>query len=635
MKKYLVYETQYSPFWLKNENKPEKNFFNSINFNWKLIPINPNFISEVEVNFMVNDLNKIYYKIESYDENNTLIETLYFGYESVKKRFTEGFLINLRLDIWATYNMELLNNLQQTDAIIKFDRATISVSNFKPFPIYNEQLISSSWKKINNPNIDVSWTQLNLFDNNKSYYQFYDENGNFKSNKQLKECKLVYKGNDFNQTNKIVNKYLVAYLNNEYLLFPDFTFNFDNSIRENNTNAIVSNSINVDNNQLASLFHIEGKIYNDSGNLENIQFKKINRLDDLNTIIGKSKIWGAKTDIFWFYGPDIKTLIEKFKLDFFIINENNHYFTFCLRLNYYGKVANNVFNNVIEGSKLISKDLNSDTFFTNAEKQILIGNTKLKLKELINNDYLLFFNQAGFKLIPTNQTNKELLKIIDYGDLLPTNKDQYLQYVNSVRNSVNTGYWTNRESNEFDLGIKGAKGLIESFKNPTKAFSNAFSIVSGGANLIFKDSLTIKRMEAKYKDINNSLSAAPETSNLNDLANYLIPFNWSITTGKNISGVIPYYFSVYDWLEPVKIDLNNIFLYYGFELNNYYPLNQVNNQGNCYYLQINEEWISNNLYQLYFNKDTSIIRLCCEQFINGVRVWKKEFNNNNFIVDFR
>lgn len=642
---YKIYTTEYKPFWINNENKPDNSFFENINFNWiELNNTGVNYSTEQTITLFVENDKFIYFKIYDSVKN----KDYYFHFESVLKRMDKGVLIKAKLDTWVTFNLKIVTDLIANNKVAKIDRGTIRLSDFVQYPIYNEELLNNSWKKINNPNIGTPWKRLAI-ENRKNYFYKYDNTGKFLGYSLLKDSQLIYKGLDYKQKNKIVNRYLVVYNHNDfkYLLFPDFTFlNEAEHFDINGDSGISSPSYTVKSDNIASLFHLTAKIDNNAGNSEDITFFKLNRKKDLENILTKSKLWSARTDIFWFYGPDLYTLIEKFKLNYRIYNEGNEYFTFCLELPYYGQVAENVFNINISGDKRINKDMEIDSYFSNAEKTIFIGNKPMKYKQLINNDYLLFFNQAGFKLVPTNQTNKELLTIIDYGDILPTNKDQYLQYVNSIRNSVNTGYWTNSKESLWDIGWGSGRAILSTGLDTGKnLYGKNFSAKSYGlpvfdmirntASFIFKDSLMIEKMEAKYKDIFNSLSAFPETSNLFDLSSYLIPQNWLLTTGKDIEGVVPFYFSVYDWLDSVKIDINNTFLYYGFSLNNFYSMRKIANQPNNFYIQFNNEWLNNNLYSMYgVNLDWTIISACLKELSNGIRIWKTEYSDNNFVVDY-
>lgn len=684
---YKVYQTSYKPFWVNGENKPSYNYFNSINFDWQeLINSGANYVNEKTVSLSVKNLDKLYFKIEEI-ENNVVKKVFYYHFENVLKRMDTSMIISCKIDLWATYNIHIENKWITTNPLVKFKRATLQLWDFKQYYVYNDSLLESipDWRAKNNPRVKT-YDRINLV--NKKYgdsinlggeipafenYEYYLDD-KLVSKSWMKNTEIVsnldsyagvYDDNSLNQKifkqptqrNYIYNKYLVVYDNNmhEYLLFPDF------SVIEEDANVTAGKEINelykmIDTSSSKTKFpnlsmdysyspiKVEGEIAKnpDDANNKNwvdITWWKVNNKAGMWYLLNNSSWFAAKSDIGYYYGPDLYTLLTKFKPEWKIMIDekskkvNNltfydgHVF-FAIRLPFNGLSAKNVFDVPSPTPDLIiNENQTSMSYLSGNERFVIIGNTSMRYKQLLNNDYVLRFDASGFKLIPTNQTNNELFQIITYGDILPTQKDKYLEYVNSVRNSVNTGYWTNYSQKWLETGVRGFSGAANSLvKGNVVGFSTGLiNLAANSFSLEYQNSLTIANTKAKYADLKNSLSVVPQTSNIEDIIYYQIPQNW-IRYNKGAAGdLISYQYSIFDWLDTTTVDINNLYVYYGFELNNTYNYAKVSSNEDYYYIQPDLEFLSRNINNLY---DTSIdmnVKVdCINQFGNGVRIFKNE-----------
>lgn len=651
---YKVYTTNYKPYWINSENKPSYDYFSQINFNWTLINGGVNYDSEQLISITVPNLDHIYFKIEEVDKKDVVKSVKYFYFDSVFRRLDNGFVVRCELDIWASYNINIEKHFIDNNSFVKFRRGSINLNNFIQYPVYVDSLLNSinDWKSKNNP-IFSYWNEKILKPG--LFYEYKTDNQSILGKYQTLDSKLLVDFARFYQKNYVFNKYFVVDYEGEYWLFPDFSCSENNTpqdtLNEINKPGISDNYVfyNTINNQGVkyqgdkselNLMRLTAKYVNNSSITNNLVVCKLNTKNDMDYLINKSK-FAAKKNVGYYYGPDLFDLLDsvKFNLDWGIwaeesTNANLGRCFFFVKLPFEGKKVNNLFDNRNNGNTTITSNLNTNTYLTNGERDIVIGNSILKYKQLINNNYTLKFDNSGFKLFPNNQTNIELFNVIEYGDILPTNKDLYLEYVASVRNSVNTGYWTNYAQKQFQLGQKAASGLFNGIvnQNTNSLASTAFNTVSNAISLEFQNSLLIANTKAKYADMKNSLSIKPQTTNVEIQNFYLIPQNWLVNNLNNLTtgNVVSYSYSIMDWLETTIVDINNLFLYYGFEINSTYNYNKIAENENFYYVQIDSEYLSrevNNLYPL--NLDFGVKLGCMNEWTAGIRIFKKDYIESN------
>lgn len=646
---YKIYQTNYKPFWINSENKPSYQYFSRIDFLWNEVnDISVNYINEESVSLTVNNLDTIYYKIEELNADNSIKNTTYFYFNSVLRRLTTGYIISCKIDYWTTFNMNVERYWLEGHQTVKFRRGHLKLNDFKQYPVFVDSLLNSvnDWKSKNNP-VFSYWKEQILKPG--KFYEYKTDNQTILGKYDTVDSKLVVDFAGFYQKNYVFNKYFVVDNEGEYWLFPDFSVGENtpqDMIKELNKQGISNNWVfyNPTTNQGVkyqgekeelNLMRLVGKYVGNGGITNNVVVSKLNTKSDMDYLLNKSK-FAAKKNTGFYFGPNLLDLLDstKFNLDWGIwgeesTNANLGRCFFFLRLPFEGKKALNLFNNVNQGATTITNNLNTNSYLTNAERDIVIGNTVLKHKQLINNNYLLRFDNSGFKLFPFNQTNIDLFRVIEYGDLLPTNKDLYLEYVASVRNSVNTGYWTNYAQKQFQIGQKAVGGLFNAAanQNVNSAINTVFNTVSNSIGLEFNNSLLIANMKAKYADMKNSIGITPQTYNVENQNFYLITQNWLANNLNNLTpgNVVNYEYSVMDWLETTIIDINNLFLFYGFELNNSYLFYKVFNQENFYFAQVDSEYLSRNINALYpLNVDYQLKINAINEWTAGVRVFKKE-----------
>lgn len=654
---YKIYQTSYKPFWINSENKPSSIYFEKIDFLWNEVnDISVNYINEESVSLTVNNLDTIYYKIEELNADNSIKNTTYFYFNSVLRRLTTGYIISCKIDYWTTFNMKVEKSFIDNNSIVKFRRAHLKLNDFKQYPVFVDSLLNSvnDWKSKNTPFIN-EWNEQLLKSNGK-WIKYNKDINRIATTNNIVNGKLIADFSKFYKKNYVFNKYFVVDYEGEYLLFPDFSETIetpqDNLAEANKPGVNESYSAYIENNSNTyhyfyssektnlNLMRIKG--YETTQYNQEWTFCKLNTKSDMNYLINHS-IFAAKKNTGFYFGPDIAMLLDitKFNLEWGIWSEyyqkdNKDYSInlFFIKLPFIGARAFNLFETNNQNVNTIVNNLNTPSYLTNGERDIIVGNTIIKYKQLINNNYLLRFDNSGFKLFPINQTNIDLFRVIEYGDLLPTNKDLYLEYVSSVRNSVNTGYWTNYAQKQFQIGQKAVGGLFNAITNQNagSAISTIFNTVSNAVNLEFNNSLLIANTKAKFADMKNSIGITPQTYNIQNQNFYLIPQNWLDNNLNNLKNgyVVNYQYSIMDWLEPTIIDINNLFLFYGFELNNSYPFYKVFNQENFYFTQIDSEYLTRNINSLYpLNIDYQLKINAMNEWTAGVRIFKKEPNEVN------
>lgn len=124
--KYKAYITDSDKiFWTKNSvDKPRISFFNTLMYNiqWKpLGVITPNFINQFNGSITVDKDNYTYLKLVA-NEGEDNEEIKYFSIDSVSRVLSNGFVVDITLDVFTTYVLKLYSKLE--DKPIKVNRTS-------------------------------------------------------------------------------------------------------------------------------------------------------------------------------------------------------------------------------------------------------------------------------------------------------------------------------------------------------------------------------------------------------------------------------------------------------------------------------------------------------------------------------
>lgn len=133
--KYKIYITDSDKiFWTKNSvDKPTKNYFLSLmeSIEWKeLGNVTPNFINQFNGSITVDKDTYTYLKLVVYERNPTypespmeIKETKYFSVDSVSRVLSNGFVVDITLDVFTTYTLQKVYD-SILDKPVKVNRTT-------------------------------------------------------------------------------------------------------------------------------------------------------------------------------------------------------------------------------------------------------------------------------------------------------------------------------------------------------------------------------------------------------------------------------------------------------------------------------------------------------------------------------
>lgn len=110
--KYKLYGSKAPIWWSKmSEDRPAKAYFQAFPFNWELFDgYQVDWVSQFSGNVVIKDGEYTYFK----QENTATGEITYWFVDDKSKQLTNGSVYVLGLDIWATYNMDIYDDIPET-----------------------------------------------------------------------------------------------------------------------------------------------------------------------------------------------------------------------------------------------------------------------------------------------------------------------------------------------------------------------------------------------------------------------------------------------------------------------------------------------------------------------------------------
>lgn len=614
------YTTTKNIWWSKlDENKPSKFYFDSFNFEWIEIPKCPfGFRNQFQAYTTLENDKYTYFK----RENTLTNEITYWFVDDKVKEMKNGCEYVLGLDIWASYNMSIFENLP-LGFRIGVNRAHVPINNYTDancLGVVDDllQLPQNGYKIVEREtlfNIRVSpetnqklRVTCRAKTPNWSSERTFNFDGTFVNLKQYSTKCYVFsisvKGNN----------------DAEFFVIPECECEGTNSITDiTDNNKLFGNTFDalttITKNQTARFLGIY--------NLPPLNWGIFNWYEEFSTQADSSG--NRKYCCFgWYIGLNgTKYTTNRIEIGgngALTLNKTNQ------ELNTYAKINlnSNFYHNVI--SPNLAFVASGDNLWLN------LGN------------YIAF--SQGFLM----QINSK--DMISWGGQLQSNLQAYNNYLNSIREQMNTGIEMSRTASilggvqsaiNIGLGTGGAiaGGFSGDLSSTMKGVSQGVSGVFSLASSIINHQNTIRQYQAQLADAKNSVKVQFNNTAEKDLKLNLVIDNPVQTTPnwKDIKTVLV--LNEYNGLTTRIV--NDLTFLFGVKINSVIPVDlvkQVLNTPNnaCVYLELQKDYVisrfSNYINRLFPKMNNTLKQVILDAWNVGYRIWNVECDlNNEYIIN--
>lgn len=604
MQKFRFYASRTNIFWNKLcEDRPSKRFFETIDFAWEQLGICMNFINQFQGSITLAEDVYTYFKLEN-DETN---ETTYWFVDSKSKVLSKGVIYQLGLDVWTSYNMNLLEKFTTDNLSLGVERTHLSYGQYQE---YNSMGIIDNLLNVGSSG-DKAYSTIALINGENNVLTFPAKTGSsvdkykYEPNslgKHITKC-YVFATDDNYSDNQ----------GNTFIIFP-----------------VVETSL------------IPSKTTDGNKWLGNI----VRHLVHLTKQIG----WNNR-----FLGVyNLPLFPSELKFDYYF--EFNPNFTstpavrFCyhgIYINLYGTYHDKIFldipKNVLQIKNAISYNnhnawlnifgfINSNVdFYKRQITPLYLFNDNNNNIEINIGEKVVF--NGGFVSI----SNKR--DVIDYGSQLPSNQQNFARYISSINEQKNTNLKVSQDS----AIMGGIQGVTNSFiglatwvggavakdaATSNKGYGQYVSGIFSTAGSILNHVNNKLQWEAQITDAKNSIPVAFNNSAVDDVRINELVENYQTYSG-NLYGAI-----ILKNFEPSGINLNNntTFLY-GVKISNYVPARIIKtnlDKNPCLYLELQNAFVKSVLMQylniLYPKKEFIMKQVIAEAWNVGYRIWNEPCN---------
>lgn len=612
--KYKFYGSKTNIFWSKlDENKPSKQLFDTIDFQWTLFNITPNWVNQFSATIALREDTWTYFKLENTETN----EVTYWFCDGKNKALSNGIVYELGLDVWTSYNMNVFESFPNEFKLL-VERTHLPVDEY-----------------LKHNTVGVIDNMLNVGhfgDTTKPYGDIYKIDTTARDKIIIGDETYQISSNSKNIINKLITKCYVFAAESkdaglgmyEYMILPVIELRGDDSFYYGNspTRYLGNTTRNLKflqtkiPNRFLGIFNMP-LLPNDVKVSKLLMFQK----DDSNDIYNYYGMYLQQEGLdissslslqhqVWLSYENLK-ITDKIKYNqVFNINDNNT----IPNLNLYGFFNSNTtwYNNQIPPNNF------KVALGKNAEGEIVSKLLGFPLGKKI------VFSQGFISIL----NNKD---VINYGGQLPSNKETFANYMNGIREQMNTGIKISQENaiiSGLRNGINTTNGISNIF---TGNVSNGVSQISGGifglATNILNHTNTKLRYEAQITDAKNSIPVNYNNSADSDIRLNGIIDNFAVLTGQQTNFnlcVIFKNFSSYGTFYN-----NNLAFLYGVKINNYIETSTIKemlNKNPCIYLELSSSFTESVLIhyinKLYPKKDLSLKQVICDAWNVGHRIWK-------------
>lgn len=609
-RRFKFYASKAPIWWSKmSEDRPSKAYFSAFSFDWQeLVGFNISWVSQFKGDIVLADDIYTYFKMEDTEKN---VVTYWFVDDKIRQ-LTKGCLYQLGLDIWSSYNIDLLDELPD-NYLLGVERTHLTIADYKK---YNVNHVLDDFLNIGHygdeaykipPPFEISsqgeWTNVYKFLTSGEVglrgYRAYGTKRRLNGTTAVIDC---YVFSNWSLVND--NTVVWGAGSKDFLIMPvidtgdDYYAELSGDASLNDGTALGAYLGNTAyflqklvkqkptyfiGRFLLPLLPPQGYVRH----TETIDNKKYDYLAIAYSVTGEYKneyIRSIETKIIgetWKYNGDGIGLI-------------NAYGFFNSNAQWYGNVISPllIFNQV-------------DYF-------------EIRIK-----GYSIF--NMGMVDIANSKD------IIRYGSQLPVNKESYFAYYKGIENSMNTAIKVSKD-NAILGAVKGGFNAITGVAQSSiglvtgdvigavKGWSNATNSIFNLAGSIVNHVNTIATFKAQIEDAKNSVQPSYASTADADMKLYLILKQQSNT------GMFP----LKKFTAEGKILNNNLAFLFGVKVSNYIPFSvikkmQTYKNNPCLYLELQTSFVTTNLSHYLSRKfpwmNNKMKGAILDAWRKGYRIW--------------
>lgn len=619
-KQYKLYGSKVPIWWNKmSENRPAYDYFHSFDFQWIELPINMGYVNQFRGHLVLKEDTWTYFKMVHIPTN----KVTYWFVDDIIYVMEKGHNYALGLDIWSSYNMEILKNIPD-NMPVGVERTHVKIENYYKYclgGLIDDLLISgSTGSYITRFGLKgFSPFQINSGTNNQPVCLIPNDGYYQRSRSSLLDkvkgvvAAYVFTNWDRNKESGYGLRGL------QYLVFPvilqeDYDVFWMNGTRAlGNTERGLQRIVKKKASSFIGIFMIPPMNFNDW------EFKSFTEDISGDEATGDTSVTPTYYKYYYkpigFHSSDKDITLQGMPcVTRWKYNESPENVT-VLDLNFYSMLNANTtwYGQTITPLLTFSIETPNSSHFS------------------IKGGFTTF--NGGFNIKLNDKDS-----MINYSGPLPANNEAYDRYLNGIRESMNTAIKVSQDN--MIMGIaKGAFGisvgsaqiqasvseLAQGKFDSTgmlKGISNIGNSIFNIAGSVVNHQNTKATFEAQLKDAKNSIPESISDSNNNDIWKY--HFYSSLSN----SGIRYTYFN----RQAVVLN-NNLAFLFGVRISNMIPMSEIHAMLNnrfmpMIYIEFQKAFLETTMDQYLTKKfptmNQTLRRALLDGFRIGYRVWKEE-----------
>lgn len=607
--KYKLYGSKAPIWWSKmSEDRPSNAYFQAFPFNWELFEgYQVDWVSQFSGNVVIKDGEYTYFK----QENTATGEITYWFVDDKSKQLTNGSVYILGLDIWATYNMGIYDDIPE-DYNIGVERCHLI---FDDYITYNSSCVIDDMLDFgysgdtphNLPEFITTDTTVAGSGGLVSVRYWQNKVG---GSTTVREYASDTSSDTFPQSRSAVYVFANWNVDNDdkstlgmqYLLFPVITLPYqgygdDLSLITGKTPN--GRPISFDTNKILgnTEYRLQGLVKERPNFF--IGLFLLPPVDGAKTFVEESLEVNGKS-VFYYYYPIALNGFQLSNINTRFFSTQWRYNALTSEINPYGFINS---NRALNGNPI------TPHFYFRPDKLLISGTA-------------MFGN--GFRVVANS---KDILPI---SGPLPVNKEAYAAYYKGIEQSMNAALKVSKDNAILGAvkgGVSFAMGGVQSalgaaMGDPVgvmKGISNASTGIFNIASNILNHQHTKATFEAQLADAKNSIQPAIVNSADQDIRSYIM-------LGGHSGGILLKKFT-----KSGAMFNNAIAFLFGVKVSNWVPkkaLNDVAAKNPCFYIEMQPAFLKTNFTQYISKKypkmNMKLKSVILDAWNKGYRIWKEE-----------